>query len=111
MPFKIKDLMINDLSQPPLPIQFRTCNPVTRGGADWINTTPIQDMGDPAEFQASLAILKEQLRGQLAGVEKLEAALEKGFLPESVGETDALMAKLTDALEVLRVHRATFAGD
>jgi|SRR5277367_208295 len=115
MAFKIRDLMINDLSGQPNQIDFHTkCTAVTQS-PDCFNSilaTPIYDIGDPAEFLASLATLKEQLRRQLAGVEKLEAALEKRLLPESVEEIDALSDKLTGALEDLRALKAQkLAGD
>jgi hypothetical protein len=121
MPFKISDLMINDLSKPPIPIPARTCNPITR--AICFNTNPAApicpcqctyagdaayDVGDPAE---SLPTLKEQLRRQLAEVERQQAALETDLLPESVEEVDDLVKKLTYALEVLGDLRARLAGE
>jgi hypothetical protein len=65
-------------------------------------------MGDPAE---SLPTLKEQLRRQLAEVERQQVALETDLLPESVEEVDALVKKLTYALEVLGDLRARLAGE
>jgi hypothetical protein len=110
MPFKIRDLMISDLSEPPHPIPFRTCNPITR--AICFNTNlGIDDMGDPGDPLASLATLKEQLKRQLAEVERQQAVLEKGLIPQSVEEVDALTNKLTNALEELKALRAKLATD
>ena len=112
MPFKIKDLMINDLSEPrdEGPIQDRTCNPITRGGAclngSALNFNPF----DPSESLESLVALKEQLKQQIAQIERQQALVERNLLPQTVEEVDALAAKLNAALDELRALRARLSS-
>lgn len=128
MAFKVKDLMINDLSEPGLgpPFQNRTCNPITRGaGAACFTSFLVTgiDTGfgtfggagalnpfDPGESLESLSNLKEQLKQQLAQIEKQHAALEKNLQPQTVEEVDALSTKLNEALDELRALRAKLAA-
>jgi hypothetical protein len=54
----------------------------------------------------ALSTLKDQLRQQLAEVEKQQATLEAGLLPQTVEEVDKLSNKLHEALEELKARRA-----
>ena len=58
----------------------------------------------------ALSALKDQLRQQLAEVEKLHSAAEAGMKPQTVEEVDMLTEKLNDALEELKSRRAELAG-
>ncbi|MGD0630560.1 MAG: hypothetical protein ABR987_14610 [Terracidiphilus sp.] len=58
-----------------------------------------------AESLAALSILKEQLKHQLAEVEKEQAAIEKSMLPQTIEQVDDLSAKLTEALKELKELR------
>jgi hypothetical protein len=129
MPFKIKDLMISDLSRGVAdPIPARTCHPVTALFCGlitlelwtiWtiltpINTGPWGDITEPqkptAASVAALSALKQQLQRQLAAVEKQESAAEEQLLPQTIEEIDALTGKLNEALEALRARRAALSG-
>jgi len=52
---------------------------------------------------AALSILKDQLKQQLAEVEKEQAAVEESLLPQTVEQVDKLSKKLTEALQELKV--------
>lgn len=123
MPFKIKDLMINDLSEPGGPYPNRTCNPITRGGELCLDTTnPVTPINvcfctygsggvplgpfDPGESLTSLRNLKEQLQQQLDQIEKRHSDLEKNLAPQTVEQADALREKLEKALDDLKEIRA-----
>jgi hypothetical protein len=54
----------------------------------------------------SLAALKEQLKQQLAEVEKQHAAAEDSLVPKTVEDIDMLTNKFNDALEELKARRA-----
>jgi septal ring factor EnvC (AmiA/AmiB activator) len=113
MAFKIKDLMINDLSEPRgyqdpfYPIITCSCGPrslVLACGCTFGSGGPLSPF-DPAASLESLKALREQLKQQIAEIDKQEAILEQE-LPPTVEEVDKLSAKLTEALEALREHRA-----
>jgi hypothetical protein len=55
---------------------------------------------------ASLSALKEQLKQQLADVEKQQQATEDSLRPNTVAQVDELQKKLQDALEELKARRA-----
>ncbi len=149
MTFKIKDLMINDLSSgaqrapevhalcgvhqvsciehtrvvspvckngctnaatPPGPreaeyARFNYCalNTLVCAPCTWIGTlVPLRQLPDVT----TLSALKEQLKEQLAQVERQEAATEQGLLPQTVEEVDTLTKKLQEALDELKARRA-----
>ncbi|MGO9339442.1 MAG: hypothetical protein ACLPY1_18240 [Terracidiphilus sp.] len=79
------------------------CTNITCGDFTW-EGTKAKDAGSSsaASFEA-LLILKEQLKQQLAEVEKEQAALEKCLLPQTVEQVDDLSKKLTEALQELKV--------
>jgi len=54
---------------------------------------------------AALAALKEQLKEQIAEIEKQQAAIEESLLPKTVEEVDMLTKKLKEALEELEARR------
>jgi hypothetical protein len=124
MAFKIKDLMINVVPSDPhgrgtptdctaitnptlgpgqvvlfgfIPCSFAQC------GATVIPTDLFQSHGSSV---AALSTLKEQLKQQLAEVEKRQAAAEESLLPNTVEEVDMLTKKLNDALDELKGRRA-----
>jgi hypothetical protein len=133
MAFKIKDLMINILSSEPnvrggvpfcTPVSEETavlrcnnltfpwaCGPHTYGCTFFtLHCTPASDPtfpfgGSPLSV-AALATLKEQLKRQLAEIEKQQAAAEENLLPKTVEEVDMLTKKLNDALDELKGRRA-----
>lgn len=127
MAFKIKDLMINDLSKTGFagPHPERTCNPITRAICfdTFDQATPIYfclctfgsggapfDPSDPGESLTSLETLKEQLKQQLDQIEKRQSDLGKNLAPQTVEEVDDLSAKLREALEHLSQLRAELAA-
>jgi hypothetical protein len=66
----------------------------------------------PAEGEqamASLSMLKEQLKQQLAAVEEQEQAIDASLQPQTVSQVDQLMQKLQDAMEELKKQRVTLA--
>jgi hypothetical protein len=164
MPFKIKDLMISDLSEGAPRFPDETCRPISEGclpflsriacgactvitgghwptitcgactvitGGHWPTITitcgactavtdtncinvscgiftwegwKAKDAGTAsATSLAALSILKEQLKQQLAEVEKEQAAVEESLLPQTVEQVDDLSKKLTEALQELKV--------
>jgi len=54
---------------------------------------------------AGLAALKDQLKQQLADVEKQYSAAEESLRPQTVAQVDALQKKLEAALEELKTRR------
>jgi hypothetical protein len=56
-----------------------------------------------------LAALKQQLKQQLAEVEKQEAAISESLQPQTVSQVDQLMQKLQDAMEELKGKRTALA--
>ena len=70
-------------------------------------TGPI-DPGPEARFSA-LSALKEELKQQLAEVEKQHAEASASLLPQTVEQVDELTKKLQDALEELKSRRAELA--
>jgi hypothetical protein len=122
MAFKIKDLMINVLSEdaydnlPPCRTPSRHCVPTFPPGATFIQcfvsfgvlgaVDTDQAQTSPVTPFTALSILKGQLTRQLAEVEKQQAAAEQSMLPETVEEVDELSKKLTEALEELKARRA-----
>jgi len=116
MAFKIKDLLINDLSEPGVKIEHidARCLPRTEQAVCATNITlPVGDVPlgpfDPGESLTSLRNLKEQLKEQLDQIEKRQSDLEKNLEPQTVEEVDTLSAKLTKALEDLDQLRAELA--
>lgn len=65
-----------------------------------------EPQGDPEQELAGLSALKDQLKQQLAEVEKQEQATEESLHPQTVAEADELQQKLQGALEELKAHRA-----
>jgi hypothetical protein len=66
----------------------------------------------PAEGEQglmNLAALKEQLKQQLAEVEKQEEAITESLQPQTVSQVDQLMQKLQDAMEELKSKRTVLA--
>ena len=55
---------------------------------------------------AALSALKEQLKQQLAEVEKQEQATEESLRPQTVAQVDELLQKLEAAAEELKSRRA-----
>lgn len=128
MPFKVRDLMITNLSDEDTdggPIAARTCRPATAAvfcfvsnltSENWTILTPVVGTvfgstapGSPAESAVALAALKEQLKKQIAEIEKREQVTDESLLPQTVEQVDALSAKLTEALETLKQHRVELA--
>jgi hypothetical protein len=60
----------------------------------------------PPTSLAALAALKEQLKQQLAAVEKQQAAVEESLRPSTIEEVDLLTKKLNEALVELKKRRA-----
>ncbi len=56
-----------------------------------------------------MTALKEQLKQQLAEVEKQEQAAAESMRPQTVAEVDNLQKKLQDALDELKARRAELA--
>ena len=73
-----------------------------------LTITPLTPVISPvrATSVTDLAVLKEQLKQQLAEVEKQETAAEASLQPQTVEEVDALAEKLREALEELKARRA-----
>src|ERR1700688_3899983 len=59
----------------------------------------------PEDRFAGLSALKEQLKQQLADVEKQHSAAEESLRPQTVAQVDALQKKLEAALEELKGRR------
>lgn len=68
---------------------------------------PVPPESGPTDTLSTLATLKEELKRQLAEVEKQEAALEAELAPKTIEEVDELTKKLQDALEALKTIRHT----
>jgi hypothetical protein len=95
------------------------CTVITRGGCTAVTDTncinvscgfytwegaKAKDAGtSSAASLAALSTLKEQLKQQLAEVEKEQAAVEESLLPQTVEQVDELSKKLTEALQELKV--------
>ena len=75
-----------------------TCHP--------ISILPQAGVGAPESSLAALSALKEQLKQQLAAVEKQEKATEESLRPQTVAEVDDLLKKLGEAVEELKSRRA-----
>ena len=56
-----------------------------------------------------LGTLKEQLKRQLAAIEKQEQAAEEALKPQTVSQVDQLMKKLQEAMDELKTRRAELA--
>ena len=56
-----------------------------------------------------LGALKEQLKRQLAAIEKQEQAAEEALKPQTVSQVDQLMKKLQEAMDELKTRRAELA--
>src|SRR5208283_4932368 len=138
MAFKIKDLMVSILplgNNPPChpptrrvvypypapPYAYNPlCHPPTRyveypypppcHPPTWLCLPTVPPDDPTATFQA-LSILKEQLKQQLAEVEKQQAAIEDCLLPKTIQEVDKLSEKLTEALKELRERRAELSRE
>jgi hypothetical protein len=112
MPFKTKDLMINDLSEPrgyedpafPPPV----CTPRSFVFVCFGSHDPFARF-DPEVSPESLKALREQLKQQIEEIFQQEAKLEQKLQPQTVEEVDALSPKLRDALEELQALRAKLA--
>jgi hypothetical protein len=59
----------------------------------------------PEDRFAGLSALKEQLKQQLAAVEKQHSAAEESLRPQTVAEVDDLQKKLEAALDELKARR------
>jgi hypothetical protein len=79
------------------------CTNVSCGGYTWEGTKAKDAGTSSAASFAALSILKEQLKQQLAEVEKEQAAVEESLLPQTVEQVDELSKKLTEALQELKV--------
>lgn len=81
------------------------CTNISCGDCTW-EGEKAKDAGasSAASFEA-LSILKEQLKKQLAEVEKEQTELEKCLLPQTVEQVDDLSKKLTEAIQELKVIR------
>lgn len=80
------------------------CSDVTR--CHPISFLPQAGVGPgPEGSLAALSALKEQLKQQLAEVEKQEKATEESLRPQSVAQVDELQKKLEGALEELKSRR------
>src|SRR5271166_3045658 len=138
MAFKIKDLMVSILplgNNPPChpptrlivypyptpPYAYNPpCHPPTRyveypypppcHPPTWLCLPTVPPDDPTATFQA-LSILKEQLKQQLAEVEKQQAAIEDCLLPKTIEEVDKLSEKLTEALKELKARRAELSRE
>src|SRR5579863_1661209 len=101
MAFKVRDLMIDVLTPGKFP--NLTAFPTTGCCGGSLGAMEVELKGYPAD---GLAILQEQLKQQLALVEKQKAADPASSLPQTVEEVDMLTEKLHGALEELKAHRA-----
>jgi hypothetical protein len=89
------------------------CTVVTNGDCTDVSCGDLTEEGERAVDQgtssgtsfAALSALKEQLKKQLAEVEKEQAAMEESLLPQTVEQVDDLSQKLSDALEELKSLR------
>jgi hypothetical protein len=63
----------------------------------------------PEDRLTGLAALKEQLKRQLADVEKQHSATEESLRPQTVAQVDQLQSKLEAALEELKARRTELA--
>ena len=126
MAFKVKDLMINDLSSGVGGARAaeKLSDVTILCGLTWVcditriftgcglTHSPILDRPDsqsvtnPESQLSSLFALKASLRQQLAAIEQQEAAAKSGLSPQSVEEIDSLTAKLHDAVDELKTRRA-----
>jgi hypothetical protein len=113
MAFKIKDLMVH-VPSTGSPVRGRDiaerCTQLTTN----VTTIPTTNLFDLAGYSESVSIavlstLKEQLKLQLAEVEKLEVVAEQRLLPKTIKEVDMLTQKFTDALGVLKAYRLELA--
>ena len=75
-----------------------TCHPVS-----------ILPQAEGEQGLMNLAALKEQLKQQLAEVEKQEEAISESLQPQTVSQVDQLMQKLQDAMEELKSKRTVLA--
>jgi hypothetical protein len=75
-----------------------TCHPVT-----------ILPQLEGEQGLMDLAALKDQLKQQLAEVEKQEQAISESLQPQTVSQVDQLMQKLQDAMEELKSKRSALA--
>jgi hypothetical protein len=73
-----------------------SCAPWTVAGQ-----TPWLDRDDPAALVEHLALLKAQLKEELAQIEKEEEALEAQLKPQTVAEVENLQLKMREAVEEL----------
>lgn len=125
MAFRVKDLMISDVSgsEGPDPLGLLTgkncCRPASGGilFSCWCwwwwcgpgavaGQTPYLDRGDPAARREQLALLKAQLKEELAQIEKEEEALEARLKPQTVAEVESLQHKMREAVEELEKLKA-----
>lgn len=84
-------------------VTHRDCTNITCGDCTWEGTKAKDAGTSSAASFAALSILKEQLKQQLAEVEKEQAAVEESLLPQTVEQVDELSKKLTEALQELKV--------
>lgn len=68
--------------------------------------TASHDWRPPATSLVALAALKDQLKKQLAEVEKQETAVEDSLRPQTVEDVDMLMKKFDEAILELKARRA-----
>jgi hypothetical protein len=114
MEFKSKDLLISSIPSEPLNcgFSFLWCTPflcfgslLLCGGTEtFCHRSAL--VTSPSQSLASLATLKEQLKQQIAEIEKQQAAIEKGLSPQTVEEIDVLEGKLHVAIEELKIRKA-----
>jgi hypothetical protein len=81
---------------------------VSLHGTVTVTITPFTPVISPvrATSGTGLSTLKDQLKQQLAEVEKQEAAAQASLQPQTVEEVDTLTKKLQEALEELKARRA-----
>jgi hypothetical protein len=89
------------------------CGPCTRHFQSCPGTSIVPEQAgttQEASF-AALSALKEELKQQLAEVEKQHTAAEHSLLPQTVEEVDMLTKKLQGALEELKSRRAELSNN
>jgi hypothetical protein len=114
MEFKIKDLMISSIPSEPHNCAFSVfwwtpflCfGSLLNCGGTETGCHRATLVTSPSQSLAALEALKEQLKRQIAEIEKQEAAIEECLLPRTVEEIDMLARKLHVALEELKVRKA-----
>lgn len=114
MEFKSKDLLISSIPSESLNcgFSFWWCTPflcfgslLNCGGTETLCHRSVT-AASSSQSLAALAALKEQLKQQIAEIEKQQAAIEERLLPQTVEEIDTLAEKLHVAIEELKIRKS-----